>query len=102
MVSIPTNMERKTKMCRDGRDMNRYGKQTIVMTKGRTQWEHDEASFIQIVIHCWGWIQLCIHMDCIGKKSALLNVRTDNVSDGDARPNLLARPSALSYTSSAL
>ena len=88
-------------MCRDGWDMNRNSEQTIVMTKGRTQREHDEASFIQIIMHCWGWIQLCIHMDFIGKQLVLLNVRTENVSDGDARPHLLARPSALSYTSSA-
>ena len=81
--------------CRDGQAMNRYGKQTIVMTKGRTQWEHDEASYIQIIMHCWDWTKLCIHMDCIGKQPVLLNVRRENVSDGDARPHLLARPSAL-------
>ena len=52
MVSIPMNTERKTKMCRDGWDMNRNSEQTIVMTKGRTQREHDEASYIQITIHC--------------------------------------------------
>ena len=87
--------------CRDGQAMNRYGKQTIVMTKGRTKREHDEASYIQIIMHCWDWTKLCIHMGLIGKQPVLLNMRTENVSYEDAATDLLARPSASSYTSSA-